>query len=51
VEKMQIEIPDEDDIPFCEVAAYLNVPLITGNIKHFPKCKLVTTARSFLEQR
>jgi predicted nucleic acid-binding protein len=31
------DIPDPDDLPFLEVAAELMVPLITGNIRHFPE--------------
>ena len=29
--------PDPSDLPFLEVAAELRVPLITGNIRHFPE--------------
>lgn len=29
-------LPDPDDAPFLEVAIAASVPLVTGNIKHFP---------------
>ncbi len=32
-------LPDPFDAPFLEVAATAKVPLITGNLKHFPKNK------------
>ena len=31
------ELPDPDDAPFLECARTANVPLVTGNIRHFPK--------------
>ena len=30
------DLPDQSDAPFLEVAMAANVPLITGNIRHFP---------------
>lgn len=30
-------LPDAGDVPFLEVAMTANVPLVTGNVKHFPK--------------
>lgn len=32
-------LPDPNDAPFLEVAATAQVPLVTGNIKHYPKEK------------
>lgn len=29
-------LPDPDDAPFLAVAAWLDCPLVTGNLKHFP---------------
>ncbi len=29
-------LPDPDDAPFLEVAISANVPLVTGNTRHFP---------------
>jgi len=29
-------LPDPDDAPFLEVALAADVPLVTGNLKHFP---------------
>ena len=36
-----IIMADEDDRPFYEVAKFCNVPLVTGNIKHFPADPLI----------
>ena len=30
-------LPDPGDVPFLEVAITANVPLVTGNLKHFPE--------------
>ena len=30
-------LPDPGDVPFLEVAVTANVPLVTGNLKHFPE--------------
>ncbi len=30
-------LPDPDDAPFLECARTANVPLVTGNLRHFPK--------------
>ena len=32
-----VDLPDPDDAPFFEVAMTAEVPLVTGNITHFPK--------------
>jgi putative PIN family toxin of toxin-antitoxin system len=31
------DLPDPDDAPFLECARKANVPLVTGNIRHFPR--------------
>jgi predicted nucleic acid-binding protein len=31
------ELPDPDDAPFLECARTAGVPLVTGNLRHFPK--------------
>lgn len=31
------KLPDPDDVPFLACAAALEVPLITGNLKHYPR--------------
>jgi uncharacterized protein len=31
------ELPDPDDAPFLECALAGNVPLVTGNLRHFPR--------------
>ena len=33
----QARLPDPDDAPFLACAAELDVPLVTGNLKHFPR--------------
>jgi putative PIN family toxin of toxin-antitoxin system len=33
------DLPDADDTPFLETALTAGVPLVTGNLKHFPKVK------------
>jgi len=30
-------LPDEGDVPFLEIAISENVPLVTGNLKHYPE--------------
>jgi hypothetical protein len=30
-------LPDPDDAPFLECARTAGVPLVTGNLRHFPK--------------
>ena len=46
------DLPDRWDIPFLELALSEDVPLITGNVKHFPKAKAknarVLTPTAFL---
>ena len=50
---LQAMLPDTDDLPFIEVAAAAGVPLVTGNIRHFPKrsrCGVdVLSPRQFLD--
>lgn len=41
---------DETDRKFYEVARYCGVPLITGNIAHFPKDGTVITVAEFWER-
>jgi len=48
------DIPDEGDIPFLEIALTEGVPLITGNLKHYPErarmgCN-VLSPRQFIDQ-
>jgi len=37
VTKFQRGLPDPEDAPFLECAWTANVPLVTGNARHFPK--------------
>jgi predicted nucleic acid-binding protein len=32
-----VSLPDPDDVPFAECAYAAEVPLVTGNLRHFPK--------------
>jgi putative PIN family toxin of toxin-antitoxin system len=43
---LNISLPDEDDLPFVEVALAAQAPLVTGNQKHFP----ITVVGSFALQ-
>ena len=36
-EDMVRKLPDPDDAPFLECARAAGVPLVTGNVRHFPK--------------
>ncbi len=47
-------MPDEGDVPFLEIALSENVPLVTGNLKHYPKrlatgC-IVLSPRQFINE-
>jgi predicted nucleic acid-binding protein len=48
------ELPDSDDAPFLELALTADVPLVTGNVKHFPEaCRQsadILTSAEFLER-
>jgi putative PIN family toxin of toxin-antitoxin system len=37
VQDLARDLPDPDDAPFLECARTAKVPLVTGNIRHFPK--------------
>lgn len=46
------KLPDFTDLPFYEVVMDTRTEgsyLITGNLKHFPKCDYIVTARQFLD--
>jgi putative PIN family toxin of toxin-antitoxin system len=36
---LRLSLPDRDDEPFLEVALAAEAPLVTGNLKHYPKNK------------
>ncbi len=38
-----VDLPDPDDLPFLECARAAGVPLVTGNLRHFPKRVVGTT--------
>ncbi len=46
------DLPDPDDAPFAEVASMGGIPLVTGNVKHFPGTAVgsivILTPREFL---
>ncbi|MDR1516408.1 MAG: putative toxin-antitoxin system toxin component, PIN family [Synergistaceae bacterium] len=46
---LNIELPDEEDRKFYEVAKHCHARLITGNLKHFPNDKIVLSVREFLD--
>jgi hypothetical protein len=41
-------MPDESDRKFYEIAKHLNIPLVTGNKKHFPINELVISPSEYL---
>jgi len=47
------DIPDQGDAPFLEIALSEGVPLITGNLKHYPETVrmgcIVLSPRQFIE--
>lgn len=47
-------LPDPDDAPFAEVATMNDVPLVTGNARHFPReivgSMRILTPREFLDE-
>ena len=50
---LRADLPDENDLPFIEVAATVDAVLVTGNPRHFPKraCKgvVMVSPAEFLE--
>jgi predicted nucleic acid-binding protein len=42
-EAAAMDLPDPDDLPFLECAMAADVPLVTGNLRHFPKSIAGTT--------
>jgi len=45
---LAIELPDEDDRVFLEVAKHCDAYLVTGNMKHYPEDARIVTAVQFL---
>lgn len=47
-------MPDEGDVPFLEIALTEGIPLITGNLKHYPESERkgcqVLTPRQFIDE-
>ena len=46
---LNVAFLDEQDRKFYEVARHCNAQLITGNLKHFPKDKIVVSVKEFLD--
>jgi putative PIN family toxin of toxin-antitoxin system len=46
---LNINLPDEQDRKFYEVAKHCNARLITGNLRHFPKDETVVSVKKFLD--
>ncbi|RJR19831.1 MAG: putative toxin-antitoxin system toxin component, PIN family [Desulfobacteraceae bacterium] len=48
------DIPDQGDAPFLEIALSEGVPLVTGNLKHYPETArmgcIVLSPNQFIEQ-
>ncbi|MDR1944225.1 MAG: putative toxin-antitoxin system toxin component, PIN family [Synergistaceae bacterium] len=45
---LDVELIDEQDLMFYEVAKHCNARLVTGNLKHFPKDDFVCSVKNFL---
>ena len=45
-----VPLADESDRMFYEVAQFCQAPLVTGNLKHFPKDDCITTVKDFYNQ-
>ena len=45
-----VPFSDESDRMFYEVAKFFNAPLVTGNLKHFPKDDCIMTVTDFYNQ-
>ena len=45
---LSIRFVDESDKKFYEIAKHCNAPLVTGNIRHYPRDPLVVTPADFL---
>ncbi|WP_126993670.1 putative toxin-antitoxin system toxin component, PIN family [Thermosipho globiformans] len=48
---ISLDLIDKGDLPFIEVALFVNVPIITGNKKHFQEIKdlIIYTPNDFLK--
>lgn len=48
------DMPDQGDVPFLEIALSEGVPLITGNLRHYPESArmgcIVVSPKQFIEQ-
>jgi uncharacterized protein len=48
------DLPDPGDVPFLEIALTAQVPLITGNLKHYPESAgmgcVVVSPKQFIDQ-
>jgi putative PIN family toxin of toxin-antitoxin system len=47
-EPMTLDLPDDSDRKFFEVATSVSVPLITGNTRHYPDSKLIVTPAEYM---
>ncbi len=51
---LRLSLPDKDDEPFLEIALASKAPLITGNVRHYPKQKrqdaVVETPSEFVDR-
>jgi hypothetical protein len=45
---LAVRLPDPDGIPSAEVSQAADVPLVTGNLKHFPKFERAIGVAEFL---
>lgn len=47
--RADLDFPDEADRPFYEVAELCFCPLVTGNLKHFPKKDWILSPANYLD--
>lgn len=48
---LNVTVPDPGDLPFIEVSHHANVPVVTGNIRHFRESGvMVMTPAQFLSE-
>ena len=43
----KVKVSDEDDRAFYEVAKFCDVPLVTGNLRHFPEDPIIFSLANF----
>jgi putative PIN family toxin of toxin-antitoxin system len=47
---LEIDLPDDSDKKFFEVAEYTGATLVTGNIRHYPSSDLIMTPADYMDR-